>query len=178
VKLLALSGSLRAASSNTALLEAAQRLAPNGIAIELWPDMGGLPHFNPDLDTGDPAVVPPVVRELRRRVGDADGLLISTPEYAHGLPGSFKNLLDWLVGSTEFPGKAVLIISPSSRAVYALEQLQLVLSTMSARLTEPASFTIQLPKRDMSAADIAADPALAAALRAALTAIETLVRAA
>lgn len=177
VKLLAISGSLRTASSNTALLEAARDLAPPGLEIELWRGMAGLPHFNPDHDTGDVDLLPLAVRELRRSVGMADGLVISTPEYAHGLPGSFKNVLDWLVGSTEFPGKTVAVLNPSSRAVHALEQLLLVLATMSARLTDPPSFTIQLPRRDMTARDIADDPALASALRSALSAIQTIVAA-
>jgi NAD(P)H-dependent FMN reductase len=169
MKILAISGSRRAASSNTALLEAAKDLTPSGVNVELWPGMGLLPHFNPDLDVDDPADLPPPVRDLRQCVGDADALLFSTPEYAHGLPGSFKNALDWLVRSTEFPGKAAAIMNPSARSVHAQEQLLLVLSTMSARLTQPPTFTIQLPRRDMTAADIVADPALAAAIRLALT---------
>lgn len=176
MKLLALSGSLRAASSNTALLEAAQRLASPGVEIDLWQGLASLPHFNPDLEEDDQARLPAAVRELRRLVGLADGLLLSTPEYAHGLPGSFKNALDWLVGSTEFPGKIVAIISPSARSVHAPEQLREILSTMSARFTEPRSFVVQLPRRDMNAEDITTDPPTAAALRAALATIEHTVR--
>lgn len=172
MKLLALSGSLRAASSNTALLEAAQRLAPPHVRIDLWPGLASLPHFNPDVDDGHDSRLPSEVRELRRLVGAADGLLLSTPEYAHGLPGSFKNALDWLVGSTEFPGKLVAIISPSSRSVHAPAQLREILSTMSARFTEPGSFIVQLPRRDMTADEIAADPETSRALRAALATIE------
>src|SRR5215472_6432669 len=79
ITLLAMSGSLRAASSNAALLEAARLLAPTGIAIEHYRGLGDLPHFNPDLDV---APLPLAVVDLRRRIGAADGLLISCPEYA------------------------------------------------------------------------------------------------
>jgi NAD(P)H-dependent FMN reductase len=176
VKLLAISGSLRPASSNTALLEAAQRLAPPGLEIELWHGLGALPHFNPDLDVEDQSRLPSEVRELRRLVGVADGLLLSTPEYAHGLPGSFKNALDWLVGSMEFPGKIVAIVSPSARSVHAPAQLREILSTMSARFTDPPAFIIQLPRRDMRAEEIIADQPTSAALIAALRTIEETLR--
>lgn len=99
IRLLALSGSLRARSSNGALLEAAALLAPAGMRIEPFAGIGALPHFNPDLEAG---ALPDAVRALRERVGAADGLLISCPEYARGIPGSFKNALDWLVGGPEF----------------------------------------------------------------------------
>ncbi len=98
LNVLAISGSLRAASSNGALLTAATSHAPVGVEIEIYRNMGALPHFNPD-DDGENA--PAIVADLRARVGAADGLLICTPEYAHGLPGSLKNLLDWLVSGGE-----------------------------------------------------------------------------
>jgi NAD(P)H-dependent FMN reductase len=67
------------------------------VVIEHYHDLGRLPHFNPDLEEGPP----PEVLELRERVGQAGGLLISCPEYARGIPGSFKNALDWLVAIEE-----------------------------------------------------------------------------
>src|SRR5262245_12178892 len=108
MKVLAISGSLRAASSNAALLRAAARVAPDGMVVEIYDGVGALPHFSPDLDV-DPLPAP--VSELRARLGAADGLLISSPEYAHGVPGSLKNALDWLVSSLEAPGKPTLLIS-------------------------------------------------------------------
>jgi NADPH-dependent FMN reductase len=84
MRILAISGSLRSTSSNTALLRAAQILAPPGVDIMLYPNLGTLPHFNPDLDGETP---PQSVLEWRAEVGLADGLLISSPEYAHGVPG-------------------------------------------------------------------------------------------
>lgn len=165
MRLLAISGSLRAASSNTALLQAAVRLAPSGTDVVLYAGLGGLPPFNPDLDTDDP---PPSVSELRRQVGQSDGLLISSPEYAHGIAGSLKNALDWLVGSLEFPGKPVAIINASPRAVHAEAQLREILTTMSARLVEAASISLPLLGRGLDADGIAADAELGGRLAQAL----------
>lgn len=116
IRVLALSGSLRAASTNASLLLAASLLAPANTQIELYPGIGGLPHFNPDLDTSDQDNPPQIVREFRETVDRADGLLISCPEYARGIPGSFKNALDWLVGSPTFFDKPVALLNASPRA--------------------------------------------------------------
>ncbi|MEA3116807.1 MAG: hypothetical protein QOI13_77, partial [Paraburkholderia sp.] len=100
LRLLSLSGSLRTASSNTHALFAAALSVPPGVVVEHYDQIGELPHFNPDLEVNPPESIV----KLRRLVGRADGLLISCPEYARGIPGSFKNMLDWLVGSLDFPG--------------------------------------------------------------------------
>jgi len=165
IRLLALSGSLRARSSNAALLGAAAMLAPAGVAIELFEGIGDLPHFNPDLES---EALPPVVAAFRARIGAAEGLLISCPEYARGIPGSFKNALDWLVGSAEFPGKPVALFNASPRASDAQAALRLVLTTMSARLVEEAGLTLPLLAKGLEAQAIAADAALAEAIRVAL----------
>jgi NAD(P)H-dependent FMN reductase len=177
MRLLTISGSLRAGGSNTVLLEAAALVAPPGIVVEADAGIGVLPHFNPDLDGEDGTLVPDVVRTLRARIGRADGVLVSTPEYAHGLPGAFKNALDWLVASLEFHGKPVAILSPTARSAYAQAQLREVLQTMNGRLVEAASVIVPLPRRDMTADEIAADAVLATALRAALAALADAVRA-
>ena len=171
MNILAISGSLRAQSSNTALLDAASRVAPHGLLVRRYSSIAALPHFNPDDESPDHGELPAAVAELRKLVGQADALLLSTPEYAHGLPGAFKNALDWLVGSIEFPGKAVAVISPSGRSTHAQAQLREILTTMSARLIEPACTVVQLPSRDMDAEAIAADDALSAVLRSVLAEI-------
>ena len=100
MRFLAISGSLRLASSNTALLRAAALVAPEGVEIILYRGLGDLPHFNPDLEAAEP----PSVTEFREQVRISDGLLISSPEYAHGVPGVLKNALDWLVGGRHEDG--------------------------------------------------------------------------
>lgn len=146
------------------MVNAAALVAPAGMTISIWAGLNTLPHFNPDLDReGD--VAPPPVAELRRLIGNADALLISTPEYAHGVPGSLKNALDWLVSSSEFPGIPVAIVNPSSQSFHAHDSLSETLQTMSADL--PAEMSVRIPvlDRSMDAAKIAADPVMSVALR-------------
>jgi NAD(P)H-dependent FMN reductase len=172
MRLLAISGSLRAGSSNTAVLEAARLLAPRGVEVVLYDGLADLPAFNPDVEEGG-VELPPAAADLRARVADADGLLISSPEYAHGIPGSLKNLLDWLVGSVDVPGKPVTLVAASSRSIYAQSQLAEVLRTMNAHLVPEESVGVPLPSRSTDAAAIAADPELARILR---DAIDTLIQ--
>ena len=139
---LCLCGSLRRVSANRAALEAARTLAPMSLRLELYSGMSALPLFNPDVEVGP---LPQTVRELREAVGRAEALLIACPEYAHGIPGTFKNLLDWLVGALEFPGKPVLLLNTSARGSHhAQDALQEVLTTMSARLLSQEPLPVRL----------------------------------
>ena len=106
--------------------------------------------------------------DLKRRLAHADGLIISSPEYARGVPGSLKNALDWLVGGSEFVDKPVALLSASSRSTYAFEALRTTLTTMSGRFVAEASITVPLLGRNLDAPAIAADVELSRALREAL----------
>lgn len=165
-----LSGSLRAVSSNSAALEALRLLAPAGVEVYPWHGLDTLPHFNPDLDTEAAPQTPPAVAALRRAVGECQALVISSPEYAHGVPGALKNALDWLVSCAEFPGKPILLINTSPRSVHAQAALAEILRTMSARLVEPG-LTLPLSGRVLDGAGIAAEAELAALLRSGLEAL-------
>jgi NAD(P)H-dependent FMN reductase len=90
--IIALSGSLRARSYNTALLRAAQELAPSGVTIEIA-SIRDFPLYDGDLET---AAFPKVVTDLKDRIGNSAGLLLATPEYNHSVPGTLKNAIDWL----------------------------------------------------------------------------------
>ena len=169
--LLAISGSLRAASANTALLRAAIGLAPAGVTVELYTGLADLPHFNPDLDGAE---LPAPVLALRAHIGRATGLLICSPEYAHGVPGSLKNALDWLVSSVEFPGKPVALLNASRYSSHAFASLTETLTTMSAYLCTEASVTVPLTKQSFAADGTLLDAACAALLQQALA---TFVRA-
>jgi chromate reductase len=166
MKILAISGSLRAASHNTAVLIAAKRLAPEGLTIELFEGIGKLPFFNSDFEA--PERLPGTVSAFRQTIGAADGVLLSSPEYARGVSGVMKNALDWLVGSSEFPGKPVALINTSPRATHALAALTLTLETMSANVIPAASITLPLLGTANDAESIAADPEFAEPLRAAI----------
>ena len=93
MKLLALSGSLRRASFNTRLAQVLADRAPEGVRVEIA-TCHGIPLYDGDLE--DEQGIPEAVEALRRRIQDADGLILITPEYNGGMPGVFKNALDWL----------------------------------------------------------------------------------
>jgi chromate reductase len=93
LKVLGIAGSLRRESYNRALLRTAARLAPPGMTIESWERLGEVPLFDEDLRSGGQ---PEAVADLWRRLGEADGLLIATPEYNYGIPGVLKNAIDWV----------------------------------------------------------------------------------
>jgi NAD(P)H-dependent FMN reductase len=114
--------------------------------------------------------VPPIVEALRTQLGEADALLICCPEYAHGVPGSFKNALDWLVG-VGLNGKPVGLINSSPRATYVQASLTEILVTMGANMVAGASVTVPLMGRPLDDAAIAADPAFAPVLRRSLDAL-------
>jgi len=170
MRILALCGSLRAASKNRSALMAAAAVAPSRCEVSVWDNLAKLPPFSPDLD--QPGLILPVaVAELHAEVDAADGLLIACPEYADGIPGAFKNALDWLVGSTAFPGKPVALINVAPHASHAQAQLREVLTTISARIVREACVTIDLsgpPDRTVGAD---AQAILAASLSAFLDAI-------
>ena len=166
VRVLAISGSLRQASSNSALIGAAARLAPDTVEVSIYRELEMLPPFNPDLDNG-PA--PAAVIRFRAALKACDAVLISSPEYAHGVPGVLKNALDWVVGSGELVDKPVALINTSARATHAWESLAETLSVMSAQVVLDASITLPLGGRTLSADDIVGDAAFATALRSAIT---------
>ena len=165
MRILAVSGSLRAKSSNTAVLNAAKALASEEVNIKLYSGLENLPHFNPDLD-GD--TLPNLVLSLRQQIAASDGILISSPEYAHGVPGSLKNALDWLVGSVEFPGKPVALINTNPRATIAQASLKEILHTMSAQIIEPASVTLNIAGRGLNAEGIVRDRELSTNIKQAI----------
>ena len=170
LRIVAVCGSLRAASKNRAVLEAARLLAPSGVEIALDWSLSTLPHYNPDLDALDGSSLPRAAAAWRTTVASANGMLISSPEYAHGVPGVLKNALDWLVSSTDFPGMPVALLGASAMSVIAPAQLREILVTMNARFVSEASVTIPVSGAGADGAAIAADPELSVMLRGALAA--------
>ena len=161
---MAISGSLRAASANTGLLRAAAVLAPPGLVITLYDEVAALPHFNPDQESPPPAVVARWQALLR----ECDAILIACPEYAHGVPGSFKNALDWVVGTAGLEGKPVALINTSPRASHAQAALAEIVATMGWLVVEATSVRIACARKELDPATLAATPAFAEPLRAAL----------
>ncbi len=177
MRIVAISGSLRAASTNTALVRAAAALAPAGMEVTIYDGLANLPHFSPELD-GDNAPAP--ARHLRGLLAEADGVLICTPEYAFGMPGSLKNALDWLVTSGELWRKPVAALSASPSALggeKAHAALVLTLSALEAAIVGEASLLIPFVSTKVDKSGNVTDPATALALRASLDALARVVEA-
>jgi len=149
-KLLAISGSLRKESYNSALLEALSLIAPAHIEICIFKMLGDLPLFNPDREHENI----PALLTLKTELQAADGLIIASPEYAHGISGAMKNLLDWLVSGEEFINKPVALFNTSPRAHHAQDALREVITTMSGQIVETASISVPLLGTQFSAQDI------------------------
>lgn len=156
--ILTLSGSLRAASSNLVLLDAMSRLAPADFLMKAYEGLGTLPHFNPDLD-GEP--VPETVREFRQRMREADAVILSSPEYAHGIPGALKNGLDWLVSTMDIQDKPLILINVATGGgEFSLSQLVEVLRTINARVLHAHSLQGIQVRRGISSEGVVTDPQL------------------
>ena len=117
VKVLALVGSLRAASINRQLAELAAETAPDGVSVTVFDGLGDLPFYNEDIDNDD---VPASVVALRTAAADADAALVITPEYNGSIPGVLKNAIDWLsrpFGNGALKGKPAAVIGGVIRSV-------------------------------------------------------------
>jgi len=153
IKLVALSGSLRKTSYNTALLSAYRNLAPSYIDITLFEELAALPLFNPDIEGDFNAVV----ARLKTALSGADGLIIASPEYAHGITGVLKNALDWLVSGEEFVNLPVALFNTSPRASHAQAALREVVKTMSGVIIDKACFEVPLLGSQLDAKGIESD---------------------
>ena len=173
LRILAISGSLRRVSSNTALVHAASELAPDGLEIRVFTQLAEVPLFNPDLDGEQP---PAAVLQFRLELDASAALLISSPEYAHGVPGALKNALDWIVGSGEIVGKPVALFNASPRATHAQASLVETLRVMSANVVDAASIAVPLSGRHLDASGIVADTELSSIIRSALAELARAVR--
>lgn len=158
--ILALSGSLRAASENTRLLRAAARLAPAHVRVTVYSGLGELPLFNPDIEFPNP----PAMAALRAAINAADALIIASPEYAHGISAVIKNALDWMVGNESFVNKPVALLNAAPRARHAYLALRETVTMMSARVIDAACITLTEPVTGMTEQEIAQHPEHAAVL--------------
>jgi chromate reductase len=139
MNVLAISGSLRAGSNNTALLRALAEEAPNGVEVELWQGLKGIPAYDSDDDV-EPGPEP--VEALKAAIRDADAVVFATPEYNSSIPGALKNALDWAsrpMATSVLRNKPVAVIGSSAGAfggVWAQAELRKVLGASGARVTE------------------------------------------
>ena len=170
LRVLAISGSLRAVSSNGAVLDALAALAPPGVVVTRFGGLAGLPAFNPDID-GEGATLPAAVAAWRADVAAAQAVVICSPEYAHGVPGALKNALDWLVSGPEVPGLPVAVVNATTRAHHAHVALMETLRTMSADVVEAACVALPLAPGRRTAEALLADAGVSIPLTAVLDAL-------
>jgi chromate reductase len=171
IKVLAISGSLRVDSINSALLRAAERLAPPNMEVRLFRSAGELPLFNPDLEPK----MPPQVSAFHAAVAASGALLIASPEYAHGVTGTIKNALDWLVSFEPFVHKPVAVLNTSPRAHHADEALRETLRTMSAVIVEEASISIPLLGAHLTEDGMVGNAMISRAIQSSLLALHNAV---
>ena len=172
VRILAIAGSLRQASSNSALVNVAAALPLASAELIVYGGLAALPPFNPD----NAFDAPEAVRRFRQHLFACDAVVIASPEYAHSVPGVLKNALDWVIESGELIDKPVALISASARTRYAWAALVEILTAMSARVIGEASIALSLQGRTLDAVEMAGDPALRTALTGALEALARAAR--
>lgn len=142
-RILAICGSTRKTSSNLNLINAIVDLTKEKFHITLFEGLDSIPHFNPDLDNENPLET---VKRFRNQLKEADGILICTPEYAMGVPGTLKNAIDWTVSSCEFSHKPVALITASSLGENAHESLLKTLRIIESDITEQTQLVISYVK--------------------------------
>jgi NAD(P)H-dependent FMN reductase len=160
--ILAVSGSLRRGSVNSAVLRAAAAAAArDGTSVVIDGSVRELPHFDPDLEIEPPEPV----RRFRAACEEAAGVLLAVPEYTFGIPGSFKNALDWTVGSGSLYRKpvALLDVAPAGRGANVREALDLVLRAHGA---DVARYSLPVARTDRNAAGEVDNPRIINELRA------------
>ncbi|HRI19574.1 MAG TPA: NAD(P)H-dependent oxidoreductase [Panacibacter sp.] len=167
MKIVAIPGSLRAGSSTHAIIKAFAGKLPADVEFEIYNVLQTLPHFN------DSDEIPVAVNELRNLIMSADGILFCTPEYAFGIPGSLKNALDWMVGSTVLTNKPTAVITAATGGDKAHASLLLVLTALSAKVTGNSKLLISFVRSKLNEKGEVKDAATAQAIASVATALIT-----
>jgi len=139
-KILAISGSTRANSTNESILNFITNKYTNLFDVIIYSGIPALPHFNPDLENDK---LPQSVKDFREQLQDVDGVIICTPEYVFSLPGALKNAIEWTVSTTIFSDKPVALIVASAAGEKTFESLLLIMNTLGAKIGEHAKILIQ-----------------------------------
>ena len=173
MRILAVSGSLRAESYNTALARAAAKLAPDGVDVELYAGLAWVPPYDADGDGEEP---PAAVEDLRGRIVEAEGLLMVTPEYNGSIPGVLKNAIDWASRphrESALWGKTVAIAGATTGqygAIWAQQDLRRVLGMAGARVVD-GEVPVPRAQEKFDSEGRLVDPMLAERLRAHMDAL-------
>ncbi|HET6769993.1 MAG TPA: NAD(P)H-dependent oxidoreductase [Chitinophagaceae bacterium] len=151
-KIVAIPGSTRKNSVNLSLINAITGLYSDQLEFKIFQGLAAIPHFNPDLDTDKP---PEEVLAFRKELNEADGILICTPEYAMGVPGTLKNAIDWTVSSMEFADKPVALITASSAGHKAHLSMIETLKVIESDISEDSQLLISFVKSKVKDSEIA-----------------------
>lgn len=171
-RVLFICGSTRKESSNLNLIRAIIDLTKDTFDSSIFPDLTTIPHFNPDLDTETP---PPAVENFRQQLRSTDGILICTPEYAMGVPGTLKNAIDWTVSSCEFSHKPTALITASSVGQKGHASLLETLKIIESTITEETQLLIPYVKTKVSKDNKITDEATLTAVTKLMASFETLL---
>lgn len=139
-RILAICGSTRTSSVNELIIKWFATRYGSLFKVSLYNNIASLPHFNSGMTDG---CAPEEVRNLYELVEKADGILVCTPEYIFSLPGSLKNIFEWMVSTTLLAGKPFAVIVASSAGEKAFEELKLIVTTLGANINEAAELLIQ-----------------------------------
>lgn len=172
MEFLAIPGSVRRGSYNVALLNAMSKLSTGGININVFDRLKDIPIFDPDMGDETP---PEIVDDLQSKIRKADGVIISTPEYAHGVPGALKNVLDWLVSSDALVLKPVVVTSVSTSGLGGVRShspLVLILSAMNANVIVEGSLNVPYAQKKFDESYGLSDELTQQAIAVSLSALE------
>ncbi|AXA38738.1 NADPH-dependent FMN reductase [Rhizobium leguminosarum] len=145
MRILAISGSARLNSTNTAMLRAIGAIASSDIEVSIFDGVGRLPVFSPDLEGES---LPEAVRDFIDVIAKSDGVIIASPEYVRSIPGGLKNAIDWLVSGDEIVHKPIALLHASHRGDDMLAGLRTVLATITDRFAEDIFLRLPLMKLD------------------------------
>lgn len=176
MNLLAIPGSIRTGSYSVALLRAMSRLAEDGTTVTLYEGLADIPVFNPDTDDNK---LPDAVSYLMTEIRNSDGIIVSTPEYAHGIPGALKNALDWLVSSDALVLKPIVVTSISTTSLGGARShapLVQVLSAMNSNVAVEGSLNVPFIQKKFDENYELIDEFTQNALRHSLLALERAIK--
>lgn len=160
------------------MLRVCSTAAPENVTLDVYKDLGKLPIFNPDLeDETLGTTAPEAVIEFRNTLDQYDGLIISSPEYTHGITSVIKNAIDWVISSASLSEKPVALLNASPRATIAYDALKEILITADVTLIEAASIAVPLERAAMSYDEITVQEGIPELLRETLQVFASSIRA-
>ena len=146
----AIIGSAQQNSSNLKLVKFLSKHFSGTLHIEVFDELSTLPHFDAVQTLGD---TPAIIESIRKKIADADAVLISSPEYVFSIPAGLKNVLEWCVATTIFSGKPVAIIVASADGRRSFEEIKLIMKTLGASFNDQTCLLISGVKGKISAED-------------------------